>query len=140
MKRYEYFETTADIGVVAYGKDLSELFENCALAVFDIMCNVKKVSPKEVREINVEEEDLGDLLVSWLTELLAIKDIENMLFGKFEVKIDRKNGKYILSGKAYGEKAKKEHEPETEVKAITYHRMEIKKEDSLWKAKFIVDI
>ncbi len=140
MKRYEYFETTADIGIIAYGRDLNELFENAALAVFDIMCNVEKVNPKEEREINVEEEDLGDLLVSWLTELLALKDIENILFGKFDVNIENKNKKYILNAKAYGEKAKEEHELETEVKAITYHKMEIKKEDGLWKAKFIVDI
>ncbi len=140
MKRYEYFETTADIGIIAYGRDLNELFENCALAVFDIMCNVEKVSPKEVREIKVEEENIEDLLVTWLTELLAIKDIENLLFGKFKVEIKNKNGKYIIEAKAYGEKAKEEHELETEVKAITYHKMEIKKENSTWKAKFIVDI
>ena len=37
MKRYEYFEATADIGLKAYGKDRNEAFENASLAIFNII-------------------------------------------------------------------------------------------------------
>ena len=43
MKKFEYIDiTTADVAFVAYGKDLNELFENAALAMFEVMVNTKK--------------------------------------------------------------------------------------------------
>ncbi len=137
MKSYEYFETTADIGIIAYGKNLNELFENAAKAVFNLMCNLEKVSPKEKKEIVVEEEEIDLLLVAWLSSLLAYKDIYNMMFSKFRVEI---KNKYRLVGEAYGEEASESHELRTEVKAVTYHNLEIKKKDDLWVARFIVDV
>ncbi len=83
--KFEFFDVTADIGVIAYGRNLNELFENAALAMFDVMCNVQKVSPREVRDVSLKSGDLLELLNGWLTELLAIRDIEGMMFGKFEV-------------------------------------------------------
>ena len=34
MKKFEYFEVTADIGFKAYGKDLNEAFENAGRGGF----------------------------------------------------------------------------------------------------------
>ena len=36
-ERFEVFEHTADVGIIAYGKTLSEAFENAALGMFDII-------------------------------------------------------------------------------------------------------
>ncbi len=137
MKSFEYFETTADIGIIAYGKSLEEMFENAAKAVFNIMCDIERVNPKEKKVVEIQEEDIDLLLVAWLSTLLAYKDIYNMMFSKFKVKIE---DKYRLYGELYGEEAKEEHVLKTEVKAITYHNLEIKKENDLWIAKFVVDV
>ena len=37
MKKFEYFEATADIGFKAYGKTMNEAFENAGLAIFNII-------------------------------------------------------------------------------------------------------
>lgn len=137
MKMFEYFGTTADIGIIAYGKSLEELFENAAKAVFNIMCNIEKVIPKEKKVIEISEEDIDLLFVAWLSSLLAYKDIYNMMFSKFNVKIENK---YRLIGEVYGEEVKDYHELKTEVKAITYHNLEIGKREDLWVAKFVVDV
>ena len=135
MKKFEYFETTADIGIIVYGENLEELFENAALAMFSVMCNVDRVKAENRKEVKVEAEDIESLLVQWLTSLLALRDIYGMMFSKFSVNINN----FRLSGEAWGEETKDEHELKVEVKAVTYHNLEVRKND-IWKAKLILDI
>ncbi len=61
-KKFEFFDVTADIGYWAYGKTLEEAFENSALAMFNVITNVKKVDKKEIREFTIESEDKVSLL------------------------------------------------------------------------------
>ncbi len=136
--KFEFFDVTADVGVIAYGSDLNELFENAATAMFDVMCNIKNVLPREVRDVSLKSSDLVELLNAWLTQLLAIRDIEGMMFRKFEVDVDE--GRVSVKGRAFGEMTRDEHEVETEVKAVTYHQMEITKKKNIWEARFILDV
>jgi len=140
MKKFEFLDiTTADAAFAAYGKDLNELFANAALAMFEIMVNIKQIKPKIKKEIKIEAEDLHSLLFEWLNKLLIFYGSENLAFSKFDIKIDKKNFK--LSAKCFGESINaKMHETKTEVKACTYHRMEIKKVDDKWRAQVILDI
>ena len=39
MKKFEYFDVTADIGFYAFGNTLNESFENAGLAIFNIISN-----------------------------------------------------------------------------------------------------
>ncbi len=137
MEPFEYFDVTADVGIVARGKTLEELFVNSAKAMFNIMVNLEKVRPLEAIDFELSSSSLEELFLDYLTYLLALKDIHGMFFSDFEVEIDDKNFK--LKAIARGEKTREEHEIETEVKAVTYHLMEIKKND-FWYAKFVVDV
>jgi len=141
MKRWEHYEHTADIGIRGYGETLEEAFEAVAIALFDVMVNVEKVEKKEVREIEVEGEDLYSLLYNFLEELLILHDTEGLVFRDFEVKIEKTEEGYKLKAKAYGEKLSEKHEPKEEVKAITYHDMEIKQlPNGEWMAQLVPDI
>lgn len=139
MQKFEFFDHTADIGIKAYGKTLSEAFENAALAVFEIMTDTSKVKPKEIREIKVDGYDIENLLYRWIESLLVYYDSELLLFSKFDVKIDEIN--LILEAKAYGEKFDpNRHERRTVVKAMTYHEMNIQYIDGMYILSFVVDI
>lgn len=140
MKKFEYFDHTADVGIKAYGKSLEEAFENSALAVFEIMTDTSKVEPKEKREVHIDGIDLYNLLYRWIESLLVYYDSELLVFSKFKVKIDENN--LTLDGEAFGEKFDpSRHEGRTYVKAMTYHEMEIKKhEDGSYELTFVVDI
>ncbi|RLF79143.1 archease [Thermococci archaeon] len=141
MKRWEHYEHTADIGIRGYGDTLEEAFEAVAIALFDVMVDVRKVEKKEVREIEVKGEDLYSLLYNFLEELLILHDTEGLVFGDFEVKIEKTEQGYRLKAKAYGEKLSEKHEPKEEVKAITYHEMKIKQLTSgEWMAQLVPDI
>ena len=139
MKKFEFVDiTTADIAFIAYGKTLDELFANAALAMFEVMVDTKQIEQKVEKEVKVNGNDLESLMFNWLNEFLVFVDSENLVFSKFEVKVDEKN--LELEAKCYGEKINPEkHEVKAEVKAATYHQMEIKKNES-WKARVILDI
>jgi len=140
-KGFEYLDHTADVYIKAYGKDLNEAFENAARAMFNIMTDIEKISPKIVREMNIKENDLEALLYSWLENLLILFDSEGLIFSKFEVKIEKENGYYSLKGKAWGEEFDpKKHPSKTEVKAVTYSLMEIHEEEGNSYVKFVLDI
>ena len=141
MKKWEHYEHTADVGIRGYGESLEEAFKNAAIALFEIMVNTERVVRREEREIKVFGEDLEDLLYSFLEELLVLHDIEGLVFSNFEVRIERADKGYLLKAKAYGEPLSRNHEPRSEVKAITYHEMEIKRlEDGTWMVQLVPDI
>ncbi|RLI98180.1 MAG: archease [Candidatus Aenigmatarchaeota archaeon] len=140
MEKFKFVDiTTADVAFEAYGKDLNELFANSALAMFEVMVNTEEIEPKVEREVELEANDLESLLFEWLNELLFYYGSENLAFSRFEVEVDEKELK--LKAKCFGEEINPaKHETKTEVKAATYHNLEVKKEDGSWKARVILDI
>ena len=137
---FSYFETTADLGVEATGKSLEEAFKEGAKGLYNIMVDIDKVDKREAVEFEVEGESLEELLYNFLNELLFYTDVDNLVFSDFDIKIE-KDDNYRLRCTAYGEKIdKKKHNIKEEVKAVTYHKMEIKQEDDGWKIRYIVDL
>jgi SHS2 domain-containing protein len=139
MKKFEFFDNTADVGIKAYGRTLEEAFENSALAVFEVMTDTSKVDPVEERKVTIDGIDLENLLYRWIESLLVYYDSELLLFSKFKVKIDQDNMR--LEGEAWGEKFNEEkHERRTLVKAMTYSLMSINKVGDMYEITFVVDI
>ncbi|MBI5680111.1 MAG: archease [Methanobacterium sp.] len=139
-KKFEFFDVTADVGYNAYGNNLEKAFENAALAMFEVITDTSKVKPKIKKEIKIESEDEYALLYDWLSEFLVILDSEFLVFSKFNVKIESKGNGYLLEGTAWGKEFDTSiHEIRAEVKAVTYHLMDIKKEDGV-KVRVILDI
>jgi SHS2 domain-containing protein len=141
-KRFEFLEHTADAYIAAYGKDLAEAFENAALAMFGVMTDVEKVSPKVKDSIEVEAEDEYALLYSWLEALLIKFDTVGMIYSKFKITdLNRTSDGFRLRAIVWGEKFNaKKHTQKVGVKAVTYHRMEIIKNPDTVTLKFILDI
>jgi SHS2 domain-containing protein len=143
-KEFEFFDVTADIGYWAYGKSLNESFENAALAMFNVITNTQKIAKKHTREIYVESEDEVSLLYDFLEELLVLQELDLIFFSDFEVAIKKENTEagevYKLTAKATGENIDWDiHERKSEVKAITFHMMEVIYED-IYKVRVILDL
>jgi SHS2 domain-containing protein len=127
MKAYEIIEHTADIGVKAYGDTLSEAFAHAAQGMFDIITDTSQIKNKGTYRIELSAENLEELLVDWLGELLFLQGARNLVFGDFNVTVDEKNSK--LSANVSGEELNSEkHTIGTEIKAVTYHMLEIRRE------------
>lgn len=142
MKKFEWIDHPSDIGFKAYGRNLEEAFENAALALSHILVDVKGVQPDIELEIKVEAEDKKALLYDWLEYILYQFSAEGVITSEFKVsKILEKDNEYELIAKARGEKLDlNNHKVRTEVKAITYHMMEINYEKDYCTLQVIVDI
>ncbi|MEM5812536.1 MAG: archease [Candidatus Aenigmatarchaeota archaeon] len=140
MKKFEFVDiTTSDVAFISYGRNLNELFENSALAMFEVMVDTKNVKPVVSRKVSVKGNDMQSLMFSWLNSLLLYVDSESLVFSKFIAEVDGE--KFFLRAECFGEKINpKRHELKTSVKSPTYHKMEIKKEKGFWKARVILDI
>lgn len=141
-KRFEFLEHTADAYVAAYGESLEEAFENAALATFEVMTDLKKISPKVEEIVELEAHDEFALLYSWLEEFLIRFETIGNLYSRFKVlNIEETASGLKLKAKAWGEPYDPERHPsKVGIKAVTYHRMEIMKKPKAVTVKFILDI
>lgn len=139
--KYEWIDHPADEGFRAYGRTLAEAFENAALALNDIVVNVEEVRPEKAVDVEIEARDREALLFDWLDELLYLLDADGLVFSEFEVsELEKIDDGYRLKGTARGEKLDLErHGYGTEVKAITYHMMEIVEND-VCSVQVVVDV
>jgi len=137
VPRFEVIDHTADVGIVAYGKDLKEAFANAAFGMFSLIADLEKVRGSISREIDVQSTDQEALLVDWLNELLYLFDVEHIIFKRFEITaLSQKK----LKAKVYGEKIDtSRHQLKTAVKAATYHMLKIEKNKGV-RVQFILDI
>ncbi|MEE9224290.1 MAG: archease [Thermoplasmata archaeon] len=128
--KYEFIEHTADIGIKAYGETLEESFANAALGMFNVMTDVSKVEPVGEFDVKVESDTLENLLVDWLGELIFLHETQDVLLSEFDVEIDGLS----LDAKVRGETIDREkHELKDDVKAVTYHMLEVNQEEGYLK-------
>ncbi|MBU7000760.1 MAG: archease [Theionarchaea archaeon] len=140
MKEFELLDHEADVGIRSWGKTIEEAFENGARAMFSVMVNLDGVTPREEIKVEAAAEDYESLFVQWLNELLAQRDITEMIFSDFTVHIKKREGLH-LSGTARGEYLSQEkHEIKTEVKAATYFGLKSGKKDELLFFQCVLDI
>jgi SHS2 domain-containing protein len=77
-------------------------------------------------------------MVDWLCELLFLHDVENLLFKGFKVDSVGEEGlKAIVKGEPFQEGV---HVIKTEVKAVTYHQIEVRRGNRGWRAQVILDL
>ena len=135
---YRLLDHTADLAIEVEAEDLEGLFVEAARAMFnEIVGDLGGVRPAEERRFELREDTPEDLLVSWLSELLFLFEVEKMLFSEFEVEIN--DG--TLKGRARGERYDRErHELRTGIKSVTYHMLEIRRSGDRYKVTIVFDI
>ena len=145
MKKYVFLEDVAlaDIAYEAYGKNLGEMFRNAAKAIFELSADVKTISAKKKLQVKMKNKSIERLLYDFLSEILFLKDSQYVVFMDLKVKINenKKNKDFELSAVLSGDTINSEKQHlENDIKAITMHMFEVKKEKSFWKARVVVDL
>jgi SHS2 domain-containing protein len=138
MERFRILEHPADIGFEASGSTREEVFANAARALFHLILDPDTIEPRTEVAVQVEGADPASLLINWLAELLYLNDAEGWLFSDFEVeRLDDRS----LTARARGEKFDRtRHRVKLQVKAITYHQLQLVKTAEGWQARVFVDI
>lgn len=143
MRPYEIIEHTADVGIKANGLTLKELFENAAKGMFAIIIGEGifkdvKSSERRIVEIKKEVDDFEMLLVDWLGEVLYTINKENIFCTNF--KILELNNKGVR-GEVYGKKIDPaKNKFQTEIKAVTFHELNIEKNLDRFSCTIIFDV
>ena len=158
-RRFRYLDHMTDALIEAYGDTLDEAFENSARGLVDTMFDLtdtmtntnnfsslsSAVDKKEI-QIKAQGFDLQNLLYDWLEKVMLVILTEHVILFDFKVKISEKNFDdyhYLLLGTAKAEDQNLEkHRYKLEVKAITYHEMEIKedREKNRVTIRFLLDL
>lgn len=137
---YRFLEniSLADVAFEAKGKTLGGLFSSCAEATAATMVkDVSSVKPKIAKKLDLKAENAEKLLYAFLEELVFLKDAELLIFSKFRLKVTETS----VLGEIMGEKIDMEkHEMLVDVKAVTMHMFEVKKEKNIWKARVVLDV
>jgi SHS2 domain-containing protein len=145
-KDFEIIPHTADIKIRVYGNSLEELFKHALIGMFQsiqplisgcrtvgdrIICDTLPIK----REISVESPDVTALLVDFLSEALYLSDVHNEAYlDVFVQEIDQTHVLAILYG------AEVRGFEVVEIKAVTYHELEIVQKNGVWQADIVFDI
>jgi SHS2 domain-containing protein len=130
---------SGDFVFEASGKTIEKLFESCAEACFSAMTELSKVNASEKFPVDVDAENIDDLLFNFLAELIFLKDTEKIFLSKFDIEIDI--DKFSLNSVARGERIDyNKHDIKTDVKAVTYHNLQVKQVEGEFRVRAILDL
>ncbi len=136
---YRHLEHMTDAFIEVTGQTLEEAFETAGVAVVDTIVDISSVEKKTERKIEIKAPDLNNLLYSWLEEIIILTITEGYVSASFKVHIS-KSGEYALHAMISGETIDFEkHHFKLEIKAPTYHLMEIK-QDKPVVMRFLLDL
>lgn len=142
FSRHYFLEHEADIGLRGAGDCWACAFSAGASGLLEVMAEPSSVKTVEKRIIEVAGRDIGALFVSWLNELLYLRDTEDMLFSRFDIQIERvRESGYVLRGSALGEPlAAERHGLKTEVKAATFSGLKYGEEEGECFVQCLLDL
>ncbi len=146
IKDYELVPHTADLKMYAYGVTLQELFSNALKGMFasikpkstsitydgDIPL-IKKYTSQQKVVIRSPEQEL--LLVDFLSECLYLSDVHNEAY--FEARFTTFS-ETELEGTIYGVSI--DGFEVVEIKAVTYHELQLEQCEGIWRATLVFDI
>lgn len=135
---YEIIDHTADIGIRVFGRTRKELFQNAALAFFDIVGKWGKVDMSLVETIRLEGTDDADLFQRWLDELNFLFQTRELVFHEFDVRFP---SDLVLEAEARGRKLDLDiDDVSLDIKAVTHHELKVEQKPTGWHASVIFDI
>lgn len=141
MKKWQVKEdkNIADVMIEIFGKNEKELFQNLLTGFASIITNPKKLKEKEKFSFKMTAFTFEELVFNFVEELIYLKDTKAVIFkkGKF---VFKKDTKFNLEAVLWGEKISEALPIKIDIKAITRHKFEVKKEKNKLKVIIVFDV
>ncbi len=138
---YKQIDHTADIAFKVSGECLEELFTTSADAWRSSVVEETKYCERETKKFVLKTSSKEQLLVDFLSELNYFLFTRKWLFNLVkEMKIKSENDAWILTSEIEGMPLSAEIEIKQEIKAITFHQMNIKKIGNQYSTLLVFDI
>lgn len=139
---YRYIDHTADIAIEVSGNTYAELFISALAGWKDSVINTSALEHNiERNEIILKEKSLEELLVSFLQELNYLFENKKLYpEGLNNIHIAEESNCFTLNSTILFASLSTEDEVKTEIKAITFHQLDIKKVNDVYKTLIVFDI
>lgn len=130
---YELIDHTGDIGVVARAPTLEALFAECGRAMLAILADAPSPAPSGSDSFPVAGAEPAEELRDFLSELLYRFSTDHRMYVGFSAT----PGSVEAAWEPYDAAR---HPLRTELKAVTYHQLEVVREGDAWRGRVIFDV
>ncbi|HTF57279.1 MAG TPA: archease [Planctomycetota bacterium] len=138
MEDLRFLDHTGDIGFEVKAATIEDLFRRAARGLYEILVERMPAPGGGEEKLELEEEGADLLLRSFLSELLYRFLARRTMFVEFtdlRVEGNRLTARGLVAA----------FDPDrdglrTELKAVTYHQLEIRRQPSGWSARVIFDV
>jgi SHS2 domain-containing protein len=133
---FEELEHTADIRIRVKASNIEDLFSDAARALMTVM--YVSISPGTIRRhIEMDAPDTVSLLQGFLSELLFISEVEDLVISGADVRIAGTHLSADLIGEPF---SRDTHTGGREVKGISYSDLTIAREHDSYILEVIFDV
>jgi SHS2 domain-containing protein len=130
---YREIEHTADWELEAWGPDLPALLEQAALGMASLAGLHLVSGPRQERRFEIDAGDPESLVVSFLSEILYYGEEQGIGFDSFDLDL---NGMQ-LSARLEGAPIQS---IDKDIKAVTWHKLEVRFEEKGVKVRVVFDV
>jgi len=136
--KYETIDHTADFGIRVFGADAKDLFANAAFALFDLITDIDALKGLNEYKAHITGDDWPDTMVNWLRELLYLWTCKEMLVKATDI--------FYLTEHEVTARVNFDlfdpdlHKIKNEIKAVTYHQLQVESGPLGWESKIIFDV
>jgi SHS2 domain-containing protein len=134
-KGFEEVEHTADRALHVCGRNLEEVLQNAARGMNSLMVSdVAAISSQVEKYIEAEALDAESLLVEWLSELAYWAETEGLVFNQFDFQeVTPTRVQAVVRGC-------RARNLDKDIKAVTYHNLQIVKTGRGLEATIVFDV
>jgi SHS2 domain-containing protein len=144
---YTELEHPSDLFVEVRGRDLPGLLQNALFAFYDQVAQLEDLEARRELTLSVREPGLDEALRALLSEALYHFDTEGFVAvgGQVEVRTapgaetGAGAGWYVLA-RLRGQTAVRRGLLLREIKAVTYHRLQVLHDEGGWRATVLLDV
>jgi SHS2 domain-containing protein len=135
---YRFIDHTADFRLEIFGVDEKDLFIQAAMALTDLIADPGPLQGCQRRILAVQGDDWPDLMVNWLRELLYLWNGEEQLVSRVELRsLEQTRLEAMVATDPFDADR---HVVRNEIKAVTYHQIEVCPDKTGWRARVVFDI
>jgi len=140
--KYKFIEHAADIAAEVSAENYNDLFKAAAFAWKESAAGEFELRNKEEKVIDISDRSVEELLVHFLSELNYLLLVKRWIFSEVkDISIEENErlytGKIIIIGEPL---ETNRHDLNIEIKAVTFHQMNIKYGDGKYKTRIVFDI
>jgi SHS2 domain-containing protein len=142
MGHFRQIDHTADVALKVSAENREDLLVTAAMGWRDLVLDENEISGGQERSIEVTAESIEELLVNFLSELNYLLIVKRWITARvIEIDLDEDSQQMKLFATLAGEPFDAEkHEIRTEIKAVTYHQMEVRQRGDRLGTTIVFDI